>query len=181
MKKRVFIGISLPIKIKDYLFEIERQLQKLPIKCKFVPKKNLHITLKFIPEAEENDIEIIKEKLKEIKLSKFKCILTNLDFFPKKDKARVIWIGLDNKEELFNLQREIDSSLLGFVNTDKQEFKSHITLGRIKFIKNKETFSKEVSQIKIENLEFEVDSFSLFESKLTKDGSFYKIIENYEI
>ncbi len=178
---RVFIGIDLPKEIKDYLFQLEKELNKLPIKCKFVAKKNLHITMKFIPSIRPNELEQVKEKLKQVKFPKFKMNLQNLDFFSNKDKNKVIWVGLEPKNKLFRLQQDIDARLLDVLKLNIQKFQAHITLGRIKLIKNKEKFSKEVKNIKVKNLEFDINSFQLYESTLTKDGPNYKLIENYNL
>ncbi len=178
---RAFIGIDLPKEVKDYLYDLEKELNKLPIKCKFVAKKNLHITIKFMKDLKENELNNIKEKLKEIKYPEFKVSLRSLDFFPKRNNAKVIWISLENENKLIELQQKIDSELLNLYNSNKQEFKSHITLGRIKLIKNKEKFNKLINNIKIKDIKFKIDSFQLFESTLTKDGPLYKMIKKYKL
>jgi len=178
---RTFIAIDFPRVIKDYLFNLEKELNKLPMKCKFIAKKNIHITLKFFSDLKKEELILIKEKLRELKYPKFKVSLKNIKFFPSKYKARIIWVGLNNEDKLLKLQQDIDSDLIDVLKLDSQKFQAHITLGRIKFIKNKEEFNKEIDKIKIQKLEFQINSFSIYESKLTKDGPLYKKLEEFEL
>ncbi|MBU0930206.1 MAG: RNA 2',3'-cyclic phosphodiesterase [Nanoarchaeota archaeon] len=177
---RLFIAAPLPDEIKDYLFELEKEISKLPAKFKLVSKKNLHLTLKFIPEADEKQIEEIRSRLKTIKFNSFKISLTEKGLFPIEGKAKVIWIGLESDNRLIELQQRIDEKLLD-IFSDNQEFKSHITLGRIKYIKNQEKFDEELNKIKISKLKSEIKEFGLFNSTLTKDGPIYNLIERYKL
>lgn len=177
---RVFIAISLPKEVKDYLFELEKEISKLPAKFKLVSKKNLHITLKFIAQASESQIEELKSRLKEIKFDSFKMALIEKGLFPNSRNPRVIWVGLDSDNLLRKLQKEIDEKLLDLFS-DSQEFTSHITLGRIKSIKDKEKFEDGLKNIKIKNLSFKIEEFGLFKSELTKEGPIYSLIEKYKL
>ena len=64
--------------------------------------------------------------------------------------------------------------------SSEQKFSSHITLGRIKLIKDKKNFLQ-VEKKHIMSKTIEVKSFSLIESILSKDGSKYKKIESYNL
>src|SRR3989344_8291343 len=124
---RAFIAIQLPDEIKDYLFDLNKEISKLPAKFKLVAKKHLHITLKFISQADEKQTEEIKARLKSIKFNSFKISLTDKGIFPKTGSARVIWIGLESDNILVELQQRIDEKLID-IFPDNQGFKSHITL-----------------------------------------------------
>ena len=54
---RVFVAIPLPKEVKDHLYGIQTSLRKEDAKIKWVSKKNLHITLKFIGALEENKLD----------------------------------------------------------------------------------------------------------------------------
>ena len=175
---RAFIAISLPKEVKNYLFDLEKEFSKLPAKFKFVAKKNIHVTLKFIPELNESDA--LKIRLKTIKFNSFKISLRETGLFPNNKKAHVIWVGLESDNRLKELQQRIDEKLIDLF-PDNQEFKSHITLGRIKFIKNIEKFNEGLEKIKVNKLDFTVKEFGLFKSTLTKDGPIYELIEEYKL
>lgn len=175
---RLFIAIDLPEEIKKYLFELQNNIKSNNAKIKFVHKKNLHLTLKFLGNIE--NIEKIKEKLSEIKSRKFSLSISNLSEFPNIKSPRVIWLGIEKEEKLFELQRKIDEITLESSN-QPVEYTSHLTIGRIKSIKNKLEFSKLLEKIQIQKLNFKVEKFSLYKSTLTKEGPRYAILESYKL
>ncbi|MFA5176338.1 MAG: RNA 2',3'-cyclic phosphodiesterase [Candidatus Nanoarchaeia archaeon] len=177
---RVFIGIKLPQEVRDYIFDLEKEISKLPAKIKFVHKKNLHVTLKFIDEISEDKLKIVKDRLKKFKFKKFPSALMQLDFFPNKNNIRVLWAGIDNKNPFYDIQKQIDDDLRDILNPE-EKFHPHITLGRIKFIKNPEEFQEKITNVVIKPLKFEINQFCLFESTLTKDGPEYNVLETYDL
>ncbi|MBS3149096.1 RNA 2',3'-cyclic phosphodiesterase [Candidatus Woesearchaeota archaeon] len=175
---RIFISIELPGNVKDYLFDFCKKIKSNNIKVNWVHKKNLHLTLKFIGEVNDNEINEIIKRLSEIKLDKINVNLSNLGFFPKNDFVRVIWVGIEPKDKILELQRKIDSSLLDLFSKD-QKFETHLTLGRIKSIKNKNEFFNVINNLKIEKTKFEIYGFKLMKSTLSKDGPTYEEIANF--
>ena len=177
---RLFIGIFLPEEILDYLYEVENKLKKnLPAKINWVTKKNLHISLKFIGETSENNLGLIKEKLNKIKFKLFKTKLGQIGVFPNENHVSVIWVGIKPAGKAIELQQKIDSELLGLFPKD-QRFSAHLTLARVKFIKNKDEFKKNI-KIEINEKEFEVNEFCLVKSELSKDGPKYEILERFKL
>ena len=176
---RTFISLEPPKEIRDYLFEIQKKLKSSSAKIKWIAKKHLHLTLLFIGEIDETKLQQIKEILSKIKYKKFELNLDKIGVFPDEKNVRIIWIGLNPKNKVIELQQKIDSELLDLIKKDK-EFKAHLTLGRVKLIKNKEKF-KEKLNLDIEKKKFEVIEFKLIKSELTKDGPKYTDLEVYEL
>ncbi|MEK6932990.1 MAG: RNA 2',3'-cyclic phosphodiesterase [Nanoarchaeota archaeon] len=177
---RLFVGIFLSKEIIDYLYEVQNNLKKnLNGKINWIAKSKLHFTLKFLGEVKENRLNEIKERLNKIKFKSFKVKLDKIGVFPNEDHARVIWTGLSPKEKAIELQKQVDSELLDIFSKD-QEFNVHITLARVKLIKDKEEFNKNL-KIDIEEKELEINEFCLVRSILTKDGSKYEILEKFKL
>ena len=177
---RTFIAINLPKEIKDYLFDLQKELKnKLPAKINWVAKKNLHITLKFLGETTEQNKKEICEILKNIKLKEFEVELDQIGTFPSENLIKVIWIGLKPEKQLIGLQHQIDAETIKFSNRE-QKFQTHLTLGRVKLVKNKEKFTKTIKEIETKKLKFKITKFEFMESILTKDGPKYKTIEEYK-
>jgi len=174
---RCFISIDLPKEIKDYLFDLQRKINDNNSKVHFVAKKNLHLTLKFLGNIDDNLLKDVKERLSKIKFKKFRVKLDKVGVFPNENFIRVIWIGLKPAGKVIELQQKIDGELLDLFKKD-QEFSAHLTLGRVKFIKNKKEFLEKL-KIEIEDKEFEIGEFKLMKSELSKDGPKYFEIENY--
>jgi len=176
---RCFLAIDLNYECRDYLFNLQKEISKF-VKAKWVEKKNLHLTLKFIREIDEDKLENVKRILSELKIKKFKIYLNEIGVFPSKDIINVIWIGLKPEKDIISLQKNVDESLLGLFPQD-QKFSSHITLGRVKFVKNKDEFKEILKETEIKKIEFEVNSFRLYKSELTKDGPKYYLLEEFKL
>lgn len=177
---RLFIGIFLPEEILDYLYEVQTKLKKsLPAKINWVAKSKIHLTMKFLGETPENNLSLIKERLNKIKYKSFKIKLEKLCVFPNENYIKVIWVGLSPKGKVIELQQKIDSELLDILSKD-QEFNVHLTLARIKFIKDKEEFKKGLNFDIVEK-EFEINEFCLIKSILSKDGAKYEILERFSL
>lgn len=171
---RTFISIEIPEEIKDEIIKIQKQLPEFH--GKKTEKENLHLTLKFLGEIDESKIEQIQEKLKEIKLRKFKSEIDSIGVFSEKF-VRIIWLHIKNCDEL---QREIDKKLLDLFEPENR-FMSHLTIARIKNIKDKKRFLEELNKIKIQKIKFNVGSFYLMKSELYKKGPRYSLIEKYNL
>lgn len=173
---RAFIAIETPEEISKALKELQTKFKDLG-RINFT-QDPYHLTFKFLGEISENQSSQIKEILKSIKFKPFELELTNLGAFPNEDYIRVIWVGVKGSE-VNELQQQIDSKLAGMFGKDLR-FHAHITLGRVKFIKNKEKI-KEVLKTKIPSLKFEVKEFKLIKSILTPKGPEYEDVEVFKM
>ena len=61
----------------------------------------------------------------------------------------------------------------------KDDFKSHITLARVRDVIDKEGLKKNLESIKVEKKEFFVREFKLMKSTLLASGSVYEEIERF--
>ena len=168
---RCFIAIDLE---NDYFKELQSQIKD--VKGTF--PKSFHLTLKFLGEVEENKADKIKELLRNIRFGQFKIYSSNIGFFPNENYIRVVWVGLEPRDRIIELQKKIDNELLKLFPKEKK-FEPHITLARIKYIKDKGKFKELVKNIKVEKIEFKVDNFKLMKSTLTKQGPIYEVIVEF--
>lgn len=176
---RVFISINLPNEIRGYLYEIQNMLRKLPAKIRWISKPQIHLTLKFFGSIDGNQLKEIKSKLQNINFKKFKIKLNRIGFFPSQGFIRIIWIDLKPAGKVIELQQKIDGELLDLFQKD-QRFQAHLTLGRVKFVKDKAKFKQRLN-LKIKPIEFLIDKFELMKSDLTKDGPKYEVLETYSL
>ncbi len=171
---RAFISINISEEIRK---EIKKIQDFLP---EFFGKKteleNLHLTLKFLGEIKENKTEEIKEKLREIKIEKFKTEIDEIGIFSP-NFIRIVWLHMKDCD---NLQKQIDNALKNLFEPEKR-FMSHLTIARIKGIKDKKRFLQDLEKIKIEKIKFKVDKFYLMKSELTAEGPRYSVLEEYNL
>lgn len=170
---REFIAIEIPEKIKE---EIKKIQEKMPeFKGKLTERQNLHLTLKFLGEIDKDISSMARKKLKNIKARSFESEIKGIGTFPER-VIRIIWIKMTNCE---SLQEEIDEKFSGLFEKERR-FMGHITIARVKGIKDERVFWEELKKIKMpEDLKFKVNNFELKKSKLTKKGPIYETIESY--
>lgn len=178
---RTFIAVELPKEIKDFLFDLQKELRKefADAKVSWVAKKNLHLTLKFLGETSEKQLEQLKPILSKISFKKFKVHLNKTGIFRSGSIPRVIWVDFQPVENILSLQKMIDEETLS-IFSGEQQFKAHITLGRIKSLRTKNA-QIPLAEKALPKKEFTMDSFKLIKSTLTKDGPQYEVLETYEL
>jgi len=175
---RLFIALDFE-ELKDYFTELQEQLPKEDVKLTLT--KTFHLTMKFLGEVPENNIEKINEKLKKIKFKKLELNLDNIGVFPNEKFIRVVWVGIDPKEHVIELQKNIENSLEEFNFKKDFEFHPHITLARVKFVKDKAYFINFLKNIRVnKNKKIEIKNFKLIKSNLTPEGPVYENLEVFD-
>ncbi|ADB58605.1 RNA 2',3'-cyclic phosphodiesterase [Archaeoglobus profundus] len=181
---RLFVAVDLSDEVREKMNNVLKTFKDFK-GVKTVEKENLHITLMFLGEVPDRRVEVIKEKLREIKSEPFKIRLKGLGSFPPQGNIRVVWVGVEEGEEnLKVLADAVESSLrsLGF-KRDK-DFVAHATVARVKRLapSDKERLLKVVEKYKDYDFgEMVVDVFKLKKSTLTPKGPIYEDIEVYRL
>ena len=176
---RLFVGIGLPKNIKDYLFELQRNIGSQYAKIKWVEKKNLHLTLKFLGEVHDDKFQELKDRFKDIRYNNFKLKLNNFGYFPGGSIINVIWVDVVPENKVTELRKLVDYKTLSF--GDIKLGSPHITLGRVKSLKNRKMLFDKINKVKVKEIEFNVNTFYLFRSILSKDGPVYDVLEEYKL
>ena len=133
---RAFIPIELPEEMQTRLEQVIEHLnENLPeVQVRWVPAKNIHLTLKFLGDVSDANYEILTKILAaEVASHKsFVFSIGGLGAYPNKRRPRVIWVGVEAPNELLMLQRGIDAETarLGYAS-EKRKFTPHLTLGRV--------------------------------------------------
>jgi len=185
-KIRSFIAVNLNSDIKKYLNSLQAYLNIPESKIKWVEKNNLHLTMKFLGYISLEQTELIKSILKEITSRHSPFIIrlfSNIGVFQTYKMPRIIWVGIrEGISELKELYNSIENKLSnkGFPREDK-DFSGHITIGRVKFIRDKTNFIQILKRIEVNNLSQEVGSIDLMESKLTPGGPIYDITAKFPL
>lgn len=181
--KRIFAAIK--INPSEKLIELFNNLKSdlREEKIKWVYPEKMHLTLKFFGETPENKIEEIIELLDDaiFEIDPFDIHLEDIGIFGSTYKPRVIWIGFRDYKPLKRLFEAIKARLerAGY-EYDRQNFVPHLTLGRIKFIRNKRYFQSIIEKYKnIEIQSEQIDKLILFESILKPQGPEYIVIEEF--
>jgi 2'-5' RNA ligase len=183
--KRIFAAVK--VHPNEVLLDIYDFLKSV---CKYdritwVNPDNMHITLKFFGETEEEQIPAIIERLKEITEDHwaFDFNLIGVGVFGSRYKPRVVWIGIEKNMDFIKLGQHILDEMepLGFVK-DRQNFVPHLTLGRIKYVDDKNRFFELIKSYREVPVSTEkVKEIILYESLLSRSGPTYKIIDKFQL
>lgn len=178
-KIRAFIAVDFPREAVKEILRIQNEIKKKNILIgKFTEEENLHLTLKFLGEIDKEKLEKVKEKLKELKFKKFQSYLGELGVFSS-NFIKIVWIHLLGKQFL-DMQKQIDETLKEQFEKEER-FMSHLTIARVKKVKDKKLFLEELKKIKVSNIGFSVDRFYLLKSVLKSGGPEYSVIEKYDL
>jgi 2'-5' RNA ligase len=129
MTTRLFIALEVPA-------ELKRQMESLPRKgldsAHFQHPGDLHITLRFIGEAEDEQIPEIQKILEGIPVKKFGVVVKGLGIFHKKNQE-ILYAPVESARMVTHLSAEITERLqkARFVFTP-QPYTPHVTLARLK-------------------------------------------------
>lgn len=158
MSKHYFIGIKIPQAAANKLDDTRRQWG-LKSHKRYTPPVDMHITLIFIGDDPNQEIDAVAEALSDIKHSPFQLTIHGVGTFGNPATPRIIYASLKESEELNLLQDQVRQAVKGFrLNPDSKKFVPHITLAA------KWAGGAPVKQeLTLEPLSFEVTEFSLFE------------------
>lgn len=183
MKKRVFIAINLPQTVKEELNKLvllAKKINSQPV-VRYVKTKGIHLTLHFLGYLDDEQINQVKDILKNSakNYQKTELVTGEIGAFPNLNRPRVIFLSSQEKGEdtLTNLQKDLGEELekIG-MEIDHRPWHPHLTLARI----------VGPCEFKTQNLiapklEIPIKSIELMESQLLPQGAEYKIIESYTL
>ncbi|HLF54873.1 MAG TPA: RNA 2',3'-cyclic phosphodiesterase [Candidatus Nanoarchaeia archaeon] len=170
---RLFIAFEVSKEAGQHLSLLQKQL--VTDNAKITLAKVFHLTLKFLGEVSPAKAEEVRKRLESIKFEPFTASLDGTGVFPSESSVRVVWVGLEPKDIICNLQKQIDEALHGLFPKEK-EFQPHITLARVKTVKDKKQFAEHIKSLKVKPISFEVKHIKLIESQLTGEGHVYRDI-----
>lgn len=171
---RLFIGFFVPENVKNYVTRVQSYLERLPMTCKLVEPQNVHVSLSFLGEIKDSEVENLQQTLAETcqNRKKFVIRIGGIRFIPNPNFIRVIVFDvLDPSGALKVVCSDIKEKIGGSMKPP------HLTLCRVKNISDKEGAVAGVKTIELnEKISFVVGSISLIKSELGPSGPKYKTV-----
>ena len=147
---RTFVAVE--ISKREILKKIQTFQEKIKIGAKPIRVDQIHFTLQFLGEIDEEKCKKVKDVLNEIDFSEFKISLKGMGAFPNFKNPRVIWIGIEKNGagKLTELANEIGTKLTSLGFEKEKKFKPHLTIFRIR---------KKIGDISAIMKDFEAEEF----------------------
>jgi len=156
MMHRIFLAINLQKDVKEQLMAYQEKWPELP--AKWTKPENLHITLNFIGNVSDKELENMKEKVRKDvgKQKPFVIKLSRIAYGPPDSQPRMIWaIGEEGQ---------------------------HVTLARLREWEFRKIDPEERPEINEKiNIEVPVNSIEIMESKLKRGGAEYSTLQSFTL
>ena len=177
---RTFISVTLPKKIVSVSNMLQTTVISQKDNIKWVNPGNIHLTLKFLGHTPFEAADNINEVLKDLVTnhSGMELNITGTGCFPKIERPRVLWLGIDgNIDQLQDFVADLNIKLekLGFP-LDENEFIPHITLARIKYPPKDTPDISNFINTSYDPIKFNINRIRFMSSELFPNGPIYSIL-----
>jgi 2'-5' RNA ligase len=180
-KRRLFVAIDLPQEVINEIIAVQQQLSfRHLFEGRITHLEHLHLTLKFIGEVDEQTHIDVQKALENLSFPAITSSLGHLGSFKGEEGTSIIWIALEG-EELAALAHAINEILAPLLPADQREFVSHVTIARVKSVPDEERLQKYLEDAIVPALQFELKEFTLKDSVISDNGSYYTVIERYPL
>ncbi len=173
--KRVFISIAVSDEVIKEVARMQEQLKKsLQFVGKSIELENMHLTLKFLGEIDEDTLEKVKIRLRTLQFEPLKLKLGHVGAFSYKNMPRIIWIKVLG--DVAKIQKQVDEVLKDLFKPE-EKFMSHLTIARVKYIKDLKYAKEYIRHLKLPQISWTENKIQLKESVLKLNGPIYTNLE----
>jgi 2'-5' RNA ligase len=180
---RAFFCAELDGGLRGELDRITTALRQAPVKASWVKRENLHVTLKFLGEVEEDLLPELSAAVEEsvAGTDPFDMALNGFGAFPSLRRPSVVWSGLEANDKLSGVQEKLERAVegLGFPREDRP-FRPHLTLGRTRKRARPAEFAgfaEAVETLKYQDT-FRVRAVDVMRSRLMPGGALYDVLHS---
>jgi RNA 2',3'-cyclic 3'-phosphodiesterase len=174
---RLFVAIRPPDRVRQLLLGAMGGISD----ARWQRDDQLHLTLRFIGEVDRHRAGDVHAALGAIHHPRFEIAVNGLGTFDRRGQPETVWAGVAPLEPLKALHKKVDQAIARVgVEPEQRAYLPHITLARLKrSSRSVRGLIEESGGLRSEP--FQVDRFSLYESKLTPEGAVYTIVETYAL
>ena len=174
---RLFVALAIPELIAQQLILSQGGVPG----ARWQSREQLHLTLRFIGEVDGRDARALEDALAGIEAPAFDLQLHGVGQFGNR-QPHALWAAARKNDLLEHLQRKVDNAIRKVGQPqDAHKFMPHVTLARLKNPQLDKMREWLIAHALFTSNEFPVDAFCLYSSKLTSDGSIYRIEQEYPL
>ena len=171
----------MDIDVNDEIRKFREGLEKTGAPLKMVDLDKVHITVKFLGDTEEDQVDDIADAVRRVLDGReaFTLDLKGAGAFPHLGYMKVVWVGTEEEPKLNEIAHRVEEELvpIGF-SRDDRGFSPHITVARVKGGKNKDRLKRVIENY--EDYYFgtqKVTKLKLKKSILKDEGPEYQTLE----
>ena len=175
---RLFVALDLPWPLRERLALLATGIMG----ARWVPRENMHLTLRFIGEVPNWRAEEVDLALHGVRGRGFPLVVAGVGLFEKGGRVTALWAGVERSPALDHLQAKIETALQrAGLEPERRRYIPHVTLARLDqpanekitgFVQRNNLFRAEA---------FSVDRFTLFSSQLGKESPVYTAENDYSL
>jgi 2'-5' RNA ligase len=180
---RAFIALRLDPSVEDAIEQFVAPLQPLGNGVRWVPRPNLHLTLRFLGnEASSSQLEDLAPALAAIakRTPPFRLNVEGIGGFPHLGRPRLIWIGLHG-DRLLELAASVRIAVaeVGFEG-EEHPYTPHLTIARVREPKSLGELLGALQAARGHHFGTStIASMALYRSVLTATGPIYTELERW--
>jgi 2'-5' RNA ligase len=183
---RAFVAVRMNDQVEQSLAQAIDELKHPADGLRWVPRPNLHITLKFLgPAVDSQRLQRFTTGMRQLaaRTAPFDVIAAGIGAFPDLDRPHTIWVGLRNQQSgaLAALAARLESvaAEYGF-EREKRRWSGHLTIGRVG--DRPLADATRDALLAMRDREFgvsKIESITLYRSHLRPDGASYEALATF--
>lgn len=189
MDIRSFLAFELPPDMKRIVSHISGEIGKSTLDVRRVKVENIHLTMVFMGNMKEEDIDPIGDEVQKVCLRyrPFDVSLKDVGCFPDRRNPRVLWLGFHgDTERMSGFRDELQRQLKHFgIKEEKRRFTPHLTLGRFRKAYKRDPLLDELlltlTRKNVTSPVCALDALILFKSALRPGGAEYTRLGSYPL
>jgi RNA 2',3'-cyclic 3'-phosphodiesterase len=172
---RLFVAIEIPEDVKDAVEAVFAPWREAFPKARWVPRENLHVTLKFLGRTWPRLTDWVPERVgaAAADVPPFTARLRGVGSFPSAKRGRALWAGFDDEDRITSLAAELEAALVDEFPAERRPFHPHLTVAR-----SDPPLKLPVGYrgTELESEEWDVDHVVLFRSHLGRPAPRYEAL-----
>jgi 2'-5' RNA ligase len=174
---RLFVAVAVPDPVARALMLLQGGVPG----ARWQTREQMHLTLRFIGEVDGREARDLDEVLAGIEAPAFDLQLHGVGQFGNK-QPHTLWAAARKHDMLEHLQRKVDNAIRKVGQPqDAHKFMPHVTLARLRHPDLDRLREWLVAHALFTSDLFAVNAFCLYSSKLTSDGSVYRVEQEYPL
>jgi RNA 2',3'-cyclic 3'-phosphodiesterase len=183
---RCFVAIALPAAVRKHLVRVQDLLRRGDPDVKWVEQENLHLSLKFLGDVDDEPLATLKGLLsvEALRWPRLRLTYAGIGTFPEHGTPRVLWAGCSGDlEKLAGLAGAVERAAeqVG-VEREHRPYVAHLTIGRVRSSRNVKHLKAALeNQREVPLGSDEVGSFVLYKSTVTSKGPIYEELASFPL